>query len=205
MKNLLFISVLLFAIWGCRKGPVEYTLKGTITDDTFSTGLAGAHLSLYEIAAGNGDQTLIGETTLGADGTYSFTFERNKVESYRILVTKNNYFEIDQLVYQSTLTSKEDNIRDFSTTAKAWARVHLTTNNSAGHLQLLKTKGKNDCSECCAVGPFDFYGAIDTIFYCINDGNTIFEYQYSDLLNVQTGWININTVAFDTTNLNLTY
>lgn len=204
MKNWIFILGLM-ALWGCHKGPVEYTLKGTITDNTFSTGLSNANVYLYEIAAGGGDETLIGQSILGSDGTYTFTFDRTKAESYRIVVTKSNYFEIDEIIYQSSMTSKEDNVRDFSTTAKAWARVHLSTTNPSGHLRILKTKGKVGCSECCPDGEIDFIGPIDTVFYCINDGNTLYEYNYYNLFSSQVGFITTSTVAFDTTDLVFNY
>lgn len=205
MKGFVYMFVIVALLVGCKKGRVELTLKGVISDSTFGTKHEGALLYLYEVEAGSLDENLIGSTTLASDGSYEFTFKRNKVESYHLLVIKDGYFDIDQIISLSDLTTKEENIRDYNTTAMSWAKVHLKTFNPSGHLIVLKTKGKSNCPDCCPGGDMEFWGTLDTTFYCINDGNTIYEYKYYDLGGSTNGFINASTVAFDTTDLTLIY
>lgn len=207
-KLILFISFSLALIFtGCKKGKTEFTITGTVTDATFSQALTGATMKLYEVEAGGGSTNLIGSTTIGSDGSYSFTFPRNKVESYIAYVEKNNYFTIDQTIPFSTLTVEEDNVRNLSTTAKSWAKIHLVNSNPqpTDHLSIVKQAGKTSCAECCGDQYEDFYGALDTILYCGNDGNTTYSFYYSVVGTADQGIKSATTVAFDTTLITLSY
>ena len=72
------------------------TLTGVISDQTFGSTLASAHIFLYEVEAGGGQSNLIGQLTTSASGAYTFTFTRNQVESYTIVIEKTNYFSVEK-------------------------------------------------------------------------------------------------------------
>ena len=176
-----------------------------ITDSTFGVSHSGASVKLYENIAGGAGINLLGTATVGADGSYSFTFPRNNAESYTVLAEKSLYFDINELVYLSDLTIKEDNIRNFSTTAKSWVNLHFV---SSGNFQLQYTKqnGKQGCSECCSIETQILPGSLDTMIYCINDGNTNYSYNYSILgSGGQNGTKTAVTTAFDTVEILLNY
>ena len=207
MKVLYSVFLLSILLISCKKGKTEFTLTGSISDNTFSQNHDGAVIKLYEVEAGGSITNLLETATLGNDGSYSFTFPRNKVESYTVVVTKDNYFTIDESIPFSSMTISSDNVRDFGTTAKSWAKIRLINSSPLGsdHLQITKQTGKSDCTECCDNNVIDFYGAIDTTYYCINDGNTIYSYFYSVLGTPAQGILSANTVAFDTIQISLTY
>jgi hypothetical protein len=202
-------SVILFIVVfaACKKGKGDFTLKGVITDTTFSTTHAGAVVKLYQVPAGTTQEILIGTQTLGSDGAYSFTFPRDKMEKYIVKVTKNNYFSLNETVYFSELSLEEDNIANFSTTAKSWAKLRFINSSPqpGDILTYIKQEGKANCPECCTTSETIFYGPLDTTIYCINDGNRIYSYFYAVSGTTNQGIKSATTIAFDTTEILLNY
>ncbi len=141
------------------------------------------------------------------DGTYSFTFPRDKMEKYIITINKTNYFEILETVYFSDLTTKEDNIRNYSTKAKAWVKlVFFNSSPMPGdQLKYIKQAGKEGCAECCSDAEQLLNGPVNTSIYCINDGNTDYSYYYWVLGTGNQGLKSAYTTPFDTVEINLTY
>ena len=206
MKIWIFLLIIGLG-FACKKGKGNFTLKGVVTDTTFSTPLSGAVIKLYQVPAGTSQEILIETKTLGSDGAYSFTFPRDKMERYVIKVTKNNYFSLNETVYFSELTLEEDNVANFSTTAKSWAKLRFINSNPqpGDVLTYIKQEGKANCPECCTTSEVIFYGALDTTIYCINDGNTLYSYFYSVSGTTNQGIRNATTIAFDTTEILLNY
>lgn len=209
MRRLVLLLICLPILFvSCKKGKADFTLKGTISDLTFGGGFSGLTVNLYEIKAGTSAETLIASTTTGSDGSYSFTFPRDQVESYVIKASPTNYFPIDEKVYFSSLTIEEDNIRDFSTTAKAWLKLRFVNQapaNTTDILRFTKQIGKSDCPECFPDSQQQLNGIVDTTFTCVNDGNTEFKYYYEMVGVSFSGFKSATTIAFDTTTIVLNY
>ncbi len=206
-KTLLFAFLGLFLLNSCKKGKADFTLKGTITDSTFGTALSGATVKLYAAKAGELTIDQIDSGTLNANGEYSFTFPRDKIETYYIQITKDNYFEIYETIPFADLTIEEDNVYDFSTTAKAWVKFHIVNNSpqASDVLEYIRQEGKVDCAECCPAGYQYYYGAIDTTFYCINDGNVEYSGYYWEQGGGTSGPVWVITPPFDTVEININY
>lgn len=206
MKRIIAIITIIVAITSCKKGAADFTLKGLITDKSFNTPLAGATAKLYEVEAGGGAVNLLGSMSL-TDGNYSFTFKRNKAESYKLIVEKENYFDLNQSINFSDLTIEEDNVRNYGVYAKSWVNLRFINSNPqpADMLQYQRSQGKIDCADCCTAESQILEGAIDTNIYCINDGNTVYAYNYWILGTGLFGNKSVTTVPFDTTELLLTY
>lgn len=201
MKNTLFLLMALFMAVSCKKEPIEFTLKGKVSDATFNSGLKDATITLTEIPIANGGAKVVGSAVLGADGSYSFTFKRDKAEKYVLSITKTNYFSIKEEIPFSTFSSEEALVKNYSTTAKAWAKIRFVNvgiANETDVLSFIKQQGKTGCAECCAVEERFVYGIADTSFICINDGNTNYSYYYSIHNSTSYGLPVIYTTAFDT-------
>jgi hypothetical protein len=198
---------MLLLVFSCKKGNADFTITGTITDQTFVQNLAGAKVKLFQVPVASTSLNEIGSMTLGSDGKYSFTFPRDKMEKYVLKVTKSGYFDLEKTIFFSDLTIEEDNIRNYGTTAKSWVKLtFLNQNPSAGdHLQYIKQAGKEGCAECCTDTEQHLYGAVDTSIYCINDGNTIYSYLYWVIGTTDQGLKSVSTTAFDTTEIVLNY
>ena len=199
---LIFLLGTLLSLTACKKGKAEITLKGTITDATFNTNLSGGTVELYEIEASTGDVNLLGSQQV-SNGSYSFTFQRNAAESYLVKIKKNNYFEEDNYIPLSDLTIEEDNVHDYSVFAESWAGLHFVTTNPSSSLTYIRQAGKSGCEGCCPTSEQSIDGAIDTIIYCPNNGNTAYRYSYH--ANSFFGVKEVTTAAFDTTIVTLSY
>lgn len=203
---LLFIGSFTMII-SCKKGKADFVLKGLITDTTFGGGLDGSTIKLYETEGGGTKTNLLG-TVQSSDGNYSFTFPRNAVEYYTIVVQKENYFEINEQIGFSSLSVSEDNTRNFSTTAKAWVNLRFVNQlpaSSTDELKFTKQAGKSGCDECCETTQQILTGIVDTSIICINDGNETYSYLYFDSQTSTSSINSVVTTAFDTTELLLTY
>jgi len=205
--RLVFACSLLFLIFSCKKGAGTFTIKGKITDETFNIGLSGAIIELYKVPVASNNEILVDSKTLTTDGTYSFTFQREQVEKYIIRVNKNLYFPIESFVYYSSLSVENDNIRNYGTKAKSWVELKFlnTSPSSSDHFRYIKQQGLAGCTECCPISEQDYYGALDTSIYCINQGNTIYSIYYWVIGTNNQGLLQANTTPFDTTQIYLSY
>lgn len=204
----LAVLSLLLASSACKKGKAEFILSGQLTDATFNEGFSGLTVSLYEVEAGTTTETLIGTTTTTSDGSYSFTFPRNQAEAYILRATKQNYFPVDEYISFSSLTIDEENVRNFSTTAKSWLRLVFTNTAPAAISDILRFTqqlGKTGCEECLTAGQHQLNGIVDTVIYVENDGNTTFSYYYELLSTPNSGFKSATSTVFDTTTISLSY
>lgn len=206
-KKLFYLLLLSLFILSCSKKKGEFTIRGSVNDITLSLPLYPATVKLYKVPVGSTNEVLIGTTSTDSKGSYSFSFPREKMEKYILRFTKNLYFEIEETVYFSDLSLDEPYIRNTSTTAKAWAKLtfHNLNPQASDHFQYIKQEGKMGCLECCPSAYQDFYGALDTSIYCINDGNSTYSFLYWVLGTSNQGSQAVFTTAFDTTEIILNY
>ena len=205
MKHAFILIFLVIIFFSCEKGKANFVLKGTISDVTFSKKLDGATISLYQIIVGTSEEIFVASQTIGSDGNYSFTFPRDNMEKYILRITKENYFPLDQTIYFSSLSLNADNIRDYSTTAKAWVKLNFINDPNFGGNQLEYTiqQGKENVDGSCQHGTYTINTS--TSYYCINDGNQLYSYLYFAFGPNDTGVKSVITTPFETTELTLTY
>lgn len=206
MRTALVFALITILFFSCKKGQGEFILSGELTDNTFNTALNNAVVKLYKVPAGSTQEILIDNLTTGSDGKYTFKFTRDKTEKYILKVSKANYFELNETIFFSSLDLKEENIRNYSTTAKGWIEIRIVNQNgqSTDQFHFTKQQGKADCSECCPSIEQDLYGPVDTSIYCVNDGNTVYSILYygTGIASTVNG---VNTTAFDTSTLLINY
>ena len=203
----LSLSLILTASSSCKKGKADFTITGTITNTSINSGLDGATVKIYETPAGSGALELIGTATTNISGLYSFSFPRNQSESYTITCEKSNHFSIEETINFSDLSIKEDNVYNYSTSAKSWAKLRFVNVSPSGsdNLKFTKTAGKSGCIECCENTETSLVNIIDTTIYCINDGNTTYSYTYLHVGTSNFGDKSAITLPYDTTEIILNY
>ena len=192
----------------CKKSVAIYTLTGTLTDQTFNQALIGATVDLYKVTPGSTYQKHMGTFNVGSDGKYLFSFPREKAEKYILKITKSNYFYLESEIYLSELSVDNDNVYNYTTTAKSWVKLtfkHPLNPTPGDQLKYIKQLGKEGCAECCADTEQFLDGIIDTSIYCINDGNQYYSYLYFKMGTTFSGIMETQTVAFDTTEIILNY
>lgn len=208
MKRIIFFALAILVISSCKKKEIDFILKGTISDATFGGGLEGATITLTEVPIASGAYKVLGTGTLTADGSYAFTFARDKAEKYILTVKKNNYFDIEQDINFSEFSTETPLVKNYSTTAKSWVKLRFVNDlpaSSSDALKFNKQSGKQDCLECCPVVEHYLYGIVDTTFVCINDGNTTYSYFYNVVGTSNQGIESIVTVPFDTVTITKSY
>lgn len=207
MHKTLYILLALMVITSCKKGKADFTITGTISNTSLSSALSGATVKLYETPAGSASLELIGTTTTDLSGVYSFSFPRNQSESYTLTCVKPNHFSIEKIINFSDLSIENDNIINYSTSAKSWVKLRFlnSTPSGADVLKYTKTAGKSGCDECCEDSEVSLINVLDTSIYCINDGNSIYSYNYIQQGTTNFGEKSVVTVAYDTTELLLSY
>src|SRR6187455_2507538 len=98
MRYLYFFCFGLFLL-SCKKGDLEFVLKGNLTDQTFGQNLSGATVELYQVPVGTTSEKYLCKVTVASDGNYSFTFLREKMEKYILKIEKTGYFSQENIVY----------------------------------------------------------------------------------------------------------
>ena len=204
MRLFLIVNFIVLILISCKKETPNFTLKGIITDICFDKGLDNAVLDLYEIEVGSKKSTFVSSTMTDANGNYSFNFPRNKIEKYLITIAKENYFYTEHEINFSSLTTNNDNIKNYVVNAKSWVNIHFenTDNDLSKTIEFGIEEGKTDCEECCPDTRRVLSQIIDTNIICINNGNST----YSILTITDTlQTLSINTIAFDTVQLEIPF
>lgn len=208
MERLVTVILLLLLLTSaCEKGTGSFVIKGTITDNTFPGGLDGAELKFYKVPIGTSEEILIDVITVPSDGAYEFKVPRDKIERYIVRVFKTNYFPIEKDIYYSELSIEEPKVLNMNTDAMAWVKIHFKNNNPSNldHFRYIKQEGLTGCPTCCPSIAQDFYGPLDTTFYCVNKGNTNYSILYWELDTPNNGSKSAFTVPFDTAQIEVLY
>lgn len=201
----LFISLFIL-LNACKKGAAEFTVTGNIHDGTFNQPLKNASIKVMKKSADSGEGSLLTTVYTDSEGNYSFKIPRDRFVSFNMIMEKEGYFQVDKTVYFSNLTLKEDNVFNLSTSGKSWVKIRLMhTVSSDTKMDIIRTKGKSACFECCPDGYQQFKGIVDTVFYCINDANTVYEFMYIQQQSTVSGTKNTVTPFMDTVELLLQY
>lgn len=204
MKYYIFTLLVFGLLTSCKKETPNFTISGTIHDNSFSKGLINAEIKLYEVEIGTTQEKLVLTSSSDNNGNYSLNFERNKVEKYILKINKENYFEKTETIYFSTLTTNNDNIKNYSIDAKSWVNLHFININQdlSKSIEYGKTIGKNDCTECCTSTKETISNTLEENIICINNGNSTYSVLViSDTLKTYS----IITTAFDTVNLEIPF
>ncbi len=182
-------------------------IEGNVNDDTFNSSLSGASVSIYTFPLGGTLGTKETTLTTDASGGFSYDLEREKYEKIEIVVEKENYFTYTDVIPFSNLSTEETNEFSYDLTAKAWTRFVIYNQQplQSDEFKILKDGGKEDCPECCSNGYTFYYGAVDTVVYCPNDGNRYMKFYYWVNGNESNGVDSVYNTPFDTTTYEFTY
>lgn len=209
MERLILVGLVIWTLLlsACNKGAGEFSISGTISDDTFGTYLDQATVKIYKVPVASNTELLVATQIIGSDGKYHFTVPRERMEKYIIRVTKNLYFPIEKTIYFSELKIKTENSYPLSTWAKSWVELRFINNSPLPQddFQYIKQAGYGSCAECCPISEQHLFGAVDTSIFCVNKGNTIYSLLYWVLNTTNQGYLEANTTAFDTTQIYLNY
>ena len=145
--KIIIVLLLLPLVFSCKKGTGNFIIKGKITDETFSTGLDGAIIKLYKVPVASSSRILVESFTLQNDGNYSFTFPRERMEKFIVVVEKNLYFKLEKEIFYASFTVNEPLICNYGTKAKSWVELRFVNTDvqPSDHFRYIKQAGLVGC------------------------------------------------------------
>ena len=205
--KIIIVLLLLPLVFSCKKGTGNFIIKGKITDETFSTGLDGAIIKLYKVPVASSSRILVESFTLQNDGNYSFTFPRERMEKFIVVVEKNLYFKLEKEIFYASFTVNEPLICNYGTKAKAWVELRFVNAvvQQSDHFRYIKQDGLVGCEDCCSNTEENIYANPYFSKICINNANEIYSILYWNIGTFQQGYSEVLTVPFDTTLLLINY
>lgn len=196
---LLILTLLLLS---CNKKQLTFTLQGQAFDLSFNTGLANASVAIYEVGTNGAEkEDPIATGLTDSKGVYKISFDRNNVSKYIVRINKENYFEIEETLPFDDLSTEIATVRNYFTSAKSWVKLtfkNVSPSSAADQLRFIKQDGKEACAECCPDTERFVNGTQDSVFYCVNDGNSLYSYLYWSVNPSANGVLSITTIPFDT-------
>jgi hypothetical protein len=208
MNRLILMTILFISLLACKKQTPTFKISGVITDKSLNSGLSNAVVTFYKVKAGTTNTSKISSTNTDSNGNFTIEFDRDQSESYYVKIEKENYFEVYKEITFSSLKVGETNTRNYDIYAKSWVKIHLQnlTPEPGDYITISKQEGKKDCSECCSFYQLTTSNS-DTLFYCVNDGNTNYSILYSSFgdQTLKTDIKEIKTIPFDTSELKIEY
>ena len=205
--KIILVLLLLPLVFSCKKGTGNFIIKGEIADETFSTSLDGAIIKLYKVPVASSSRILVESFSIQEDGNYSFTFPRERMEKYILVIEKNLYFKLEKEIYYSDLTVNEPLIRNYGTKAKSWVELRFVNAvvQPSDHFRFIKQDGLVGCDECCSNTEENIYANPYFSKICINNANELYSILYWNIGTFQQGYSEVLTVPFDTTLLLINY
>ncbi len=197
-----FLAVVMAFSSSCKKKTVTYTLQGKVTDLSFNNGLSGATVTLQLTSTTNNSLNKSLTTATKSDGTYEFSFDRDKYSEIKLTVSKNNYFGTSNTMNLEDLKVDGPTIKNFEVYAQSWVRIHATGNGTKT-IRYFQQEGLMNCDECCPTGDQFLYNVIDDNVYCINNGNSTYGLYYFVLDSTINGPASIVTTPFDTVTISI--
>ena len=203
------LFIILLSVISCKKVDLSFNFQGTVYSSNNGLGLSNVQVRIYGNDPGNSLLNLVGTTSTNESGYYDTSIDRYKYEKITIIVSKDNHFSLEEIYSLDDLTTGDPNEIDYTLSPKSWTKFILKntgTTDSGDVLKIQKVSGKTDCDDCCANETKFYYGDIDTIVYCPNDGDSFMKfYWWAEGSNFANGLDSVYNTPFDTTSYTFEY
>lgn len=198
----------LFFITSCKKKDLDFKFSGTLKDSNSGLAIPNVEIKFYTYSLGNNVESLKASIKTDASGNYETVVERSKFENLVIKIRKQNYFDIDKTYSISELTTSKSNEKNYSMSPQSWTKFilkNLSPASSNDELKIQKISGKTDCADCCANETTFYYGNVNTVVYCPNDGGSNMKFYWWVNGIEMSGEENIYNAPFDTVSVTIEY
>lgn len=131
LKKTIFVLIItaIFLSYACNKDPKIFTISGQVTDAYSSKQISGVrvYLDSRKIDGGVYSSTFsnIAFAETNSKGEYSFEIEQANTESYRFRVSKNSYYDIEEIVSVETIEAKDKFNKNFILTGESWINLKV--------------------------------------------------------------------------------
>ncbi|MBD3635864.1 MAG: hypothetical protein HUJ25_00870 [Crocinitomicaceae bacterium] len=211
MKNLLLLCCILLIV-SCKKDTIQYSFEGTVTDNTSGSGLSGATVKVYQKPFNNSVSSntfeLVGTDNTDANGHYTVIFDREKVTEFKILITKEGYFNYEMIVGSADVSSENTNVFNANMDGKSWAQFtikNVVPADPGDDLTLIFYEYRKGCNGCIASDYNYFSGVVDTTITYANTAAQYLKFTYIDVSGGQSTTDSIYMTPNDTIFYSITY
>jgi len=207
-----YLFLILLIVSSCTKDQIQYKLIGTFKNEITNSNISQVKLKFYQTEVNsnvlNPNFVYLGTTTTNSNGEYSFSFDRQNIDKFKITIEHPEFYE-NEIVYSSAvLSSENENVFNYELESKSWIKIRLK-NNFAQEGEILnfhKYNVKEGCETCCVSGNLAVpYTIPDTTFVCAVVGDVYFKYTYGVTPQNSSTTDSVLCTQFDTTSIFIQY
>ncbi len=202
-------------MFSCVDDTRVITVSGDIFDPYTGTNVVGAKVvlsaTLVKSGVYNSNYTEIASTTTDADGNYLLSFNIQKAAGYRVLITRDNYFDYQEDITTEDMESDDVYPGNYEISPKATINLrvrNLTPQAMDDQIDFKYTNIISECKTCCnsdlktGIGP-----AFDTTIQCDVVGERWLKIYWTVTKKGNQTYHNdsVFTSAFQTTTYNINY
>lgn len=187
-RTLPFFSslVLIWSLAGCKKDPIQYTFKGTVTESVNGSTLSDVAVEVsqrvYNGSVASAYFNTAGTATTGADGAYEIIFDREKVFEFKVAMSRSGYFDVAEIIGSADVTTDDPNVVDYAMEPKAWLTFHLKNIGglTTDEFTMIHYNFRTGCSGCTTNNYFYYTGIVDSTFTITTTGGVYAKYSYKN-------------------------
>jgi len=213
---LLLLFLFLFSFVNCKKNNTpEIHITGKVYDPNTKEYVSGVNVFLAGngIVAGTYSPAFqdISNTTTDVSGSFSFTINKDKIDTYRLIFLKPKYFEEKIEFSSSYFDTKDTYFKSVNFFPVGYVKLRIVNAypfDDDDKMIYYFNNSELTCYDCCDNTVKEVNGtAIDTIFTCLYHGNAILTL-FRNVVKNNISSIFIDTLycnAFDTTVYYISY
>ena len=181
---LLFLSVA--GLNSCKKKTIQYTFQGNVTEAANNSALSGTLVEVsqrtYNGTVASTNFSAAANTMSDASGYYELSFDREKVFEFKVVGTKDGYFDFEQIIGSADVSTAEPKVIDFSLDARSWVTFHITNLGgvSSDQFTMIHYNFRTDCDGCTTNDFYYYDGIVDSTFTYQSTGGVYARYSYKN-------------------------
>jgi hypothetical protein len=205
------LVLLVAVVSSCKKEPIQYVFEGTVTESVSNSALGGVDVTVSQrVYDGNVASSFFntaGSSTTASAGTYHINFDREKVVEFKIELTKDGYFEQEEIIVSGDIVPEDPNIYDYTMEPKSWIRFNLMNFGglTTDDFTMIHFNFREACDGCTTNGYFHYYGQVDSTFTFTTTGGVYTRYSYLNPGATMYNHDSVYTTPFDTVDVNINY
>lgn len=156
MKLKIVALLIIVAFASCKKDARIFTVKGKIYNPQMETYVEGVEVkllgSVVESGIYNDNYITLNSDITNANGEYSMEIEEQKVSGYRFLISKENYFVIEEDITTDKIESSDEFNKNFNLYPIAEIQLNVQNTqpfNSDDEIRYRFLNIESSCRECC--------------------------------------------------------
>lgn len=188
-----------------------YEFEGKIKESVNNAPVSGAEVTLYQRLYQGGvtqaNFSKIAAISTDGLGHYQHSFEREQSTEFKITVKKDGYFDQEEIMQSSVISTENSNVFDYTLEPVSWVTFDIYNLNPEtwDQLTLVLHNFRDGCSGCSPQDYYYFYEELDTQITFKTTGGEWAKFLYKDEWSGQTTQDSVYTTPFDTITYSFSY